>query len=278
VGGAVPSAADRQHAIVAATVARLVRAPMIDLHSHLLPGVDDGPETLEEALDILRSAAADGVKVIAATPHVRDDFPTTPEMIERGLDDVRRAVERERIPIRVVGGAELALDRLPLLSSGELARFALDGGRYLLVEAPYVGWPLDLAHRLFELQVRGFTPVIAHPERNTEIQLMPELLRSHVERGSLVQVTAASLDGRLGKRTAEAGRKLVATGLAHLIASDAHAAQIRKTGLSHAAAAVKDQRLAWWLVHDVPEAILRGSELPPRPVPVTRRRFAWPRG
>jgi protein-tyrosine phosphatase len=251
---------------------------MIDLHAHILPGVDDGPANLEEALAVLRASAEDGVEVIAATPHVRDDYPTTPEVLERGLAEVRRAVEREGIPIRVVGGGELALDRLPRLTRDELARFALGGGRHLLVEAPYAGWPLDLAERLFQLQLQGFVPVLAHPERNLEVQSSPELLRQHVERGALVQVTSASLDGRLGRRAAAAARTLLARGLAHVLASDAHGAEIRAVGLSRAAAAVKDEQLARWLVHDVPTAILDGTEPPERPAPTRRRRFAWPRG
>ena len=251
---------------------------MIDLHAHILPGLDDGPATLGEALAVLRAAAADGVQVIAATPHVRDDYPTTPAQLEHGLAAVRRAAEEEGIPIRVVGGGEIALDRLPRLSRDELARFALDEGRYVLVEAPYAGWPLDLAQRLFDLELHGFVPVLAHPERNVEVQAAPELLREHVGRGALVQVTSASLDGRLGRRAAAAARTLLARELVHLLASDAHGAELRAFGLSRAVVAVKDERLARWLVHDVPAAILDGRAPPERPPPARRRRFAWPRG
>ncbi|HSL65455.1 MAG TPA: CpsB/CapC family capsule biosynthesis tyrosine phosphatase, partial [Gaiellaceae bacterium] len=227
-----------------------------------------------DALEILRGAAVDGVEVVAATPHVRDDYPTTPAVLERGLADVRQAVADAGLPIRVVAGGEIALDRLPRLSQDDLARFALGGGRHVLLEAPYVGWPLDLAERLFQLQLHGFVPVLAHPERNLEVQGEPELLRAHVERGLLVQVTAASLDGRLGRRSAATARVLLARGLAHLLASDAHGAEIREVGLSRAAAAVGDEPLARWLVRDVPAAILEGTEPPERPAPA-RRRLAW---
>lgn len=251
---------------------------MIDLHAHILPGVDDGPATMEEALAGLRAAADDGTTIIAATPHVRDDYPTTPEAMERRLSELHRVRERERIPIRVVGGGEIALDRLDRLTDDDLRRFTLGGGgRYVLLETPYVGWPLDLAERLFHLQLRGFTPVIAHPERNADIQSTPERLRPLVERGCLVQVTAASLDGRLGRASADAARSLVAGGLAHLIASDAHPPHVRRAGLSDAAAALRDDRLARWLVHDVPLAIIGGADPPPRPVSARRRRFALSR-
>jgi protein-tyrosine phosphatase len=243
---------------------------VIDLHAHILPGLDDGPATLQEALGVLRAAAGDGIRVIAATPHVRDDYPTTPDAMERGLAELRLAVERERIPIRVVGGGEIALDRLHHLADDDLRRFTLGGGgRYVLVETPYAGWPLDLAQRLFTLQLSGFTPVIAHPERNADVQSRLELLRPLVERGALVQVTAASLDGRFGKSAGDAARGLVAAELAHLIASDAHPGRV---GLPYAASALGDDRLERWLLHDVPLAIIEGTSTPRRPTPARRRR------
>jgi protein-tyrosine phosphatase len=238
---------------------------MIDLHAHILPGIDDGPATMAEALDVLRTAALDGVNVIAATPHVRDDYPTTPETMERAVAAVRRAVDQEGILIQVVTGGEIALDQLPGLTDEELRRFTLGkNGRYVLVEAPYVGWPLDIGERLFDVQLRGFTPVIGHAERNDEIQSRPERLRPLVEHGILVQVTAASLDGRLGRPSGDAARTLVATGLAHLVASDAHAPDLRRAGLSDARSALRNDRLGRWLVHQVPLAIIKGRD-PPRP-------------
>jgi protein-tyrosine phosphatase len=249
---------------------------MIDLHAHILPGVDDGPATLREALAILEAAADDGVRTIAATPHVRDDYPTTPEAMERGVAGLARAVERASIPIQIVRGGEIAHDRLGTLTVEELRRFTLGGsGRYVLIETPYVGWPLDLATRLFELQVGGLSPVLAHPERNFDVQSRPGLLRPLVARGVLVQVTAASVDGRLGKRSASTARTLLQTGCAHLIASDAHTPQVRRVGLSDAASSLGDGLLARWLVHDVPLAIIAGRSPPERPPsPVRRRRFA----
>ncbi len=142
----------------------------------------------------------------------------------------------------------------------------------MLLEAPYGGWPLDFPQRLFELHLRGFTPVLGHPERNADVQSAPELLRPLVERGALVQITAASLDGRLGKPSAEAARTLVAGGLAHLVASDAHDAHVRRVGLSDAASTLENERLARWLLHDVPLAILGGSRLAPRPSSAKRQR------
>lgn len=239
---------------------------MIDLHSHVLPGVDDGAPDMEGSLAIARSAAEDGVTVLAATPHVRDDFPTAADTMERLLAEVRAAVAGAGIPIEIVGGGELSLEKAGALPVDELRRFGLGGNpRYLLVETPYRGWPLDLQQRLFELRTNMITPVLAHPERNSDVQAHPELLVPLVAAGTLVQVTAASLDGRLGRHARATGLHLVQAGLAHLLASDAHAASVRQIGMSAAAAAVGDARLAEWLTVGVPGAILHGDPLPPRP-------------
>ena len=140
---------------------------MIDLHSHVLPGLDDGAADLDEAVAICRAAAAAGIEVLAATPHVRDDYPTTPDQMEDALAALRDAAGDI---VRLVPGGELDLAELDR-PRDELRRFALAGTRrYLLVETPYVGWPLDLADKLFRLRRAGITPVLAHPERNREVQ------------------------------------------------------------------------------------------------------------
>lgn len=239
---------------------------MIDLHSHVLPGIDDGAEDIEGSLEIARAAVADGITVLAATPHVRDDYPTDAATMERLLLEVQAAVAAAGLPLRVVGGGELSLDMAALLPFDEIRRFGLGGNpRYALVETPYAGWPLDVANRLYELRSNDITPVLAHPERNADVQAHPDRLEPLVEAGALVQVTAASLDGRLGRRARATGLLLVERGLAHLVASDAHAGSVRQIGMTAARAAIGDPVLADWLTVEVPGAILRGEALPPRP-------------
>lgn len=248
---------------------------MIDLHSHVLPGIDDGAETLAEAIAICRAAAADGITMLAATPHVRNDFPTTAEMMERALEELQQATKGI---IEVLPGAEFDLQELDR-PRAELARFGLGGNpAYLLVEVPYVGWPLDLAERLFRLQLIGITPVLAHPERNPEVQSRPELLSDLVGGGALVQLTAAAVDGRLGTRAQRCTRALIDRGLAHLVASDAHSSRVRAIGMAGAAQSVGDVELARWLTVDVPAAIVSDGEIPPRPISATRRRLFRRRG
>lgn len=246
---------------------------VIDLHSHILPGVDDGARTLDDSLGMAEAAVADGVRVIAATPHVRDDHPTEAATMERLVAELRGALAEAGIPLDVRPGGEIDLDRLDRLGAAELARFGLGGNpAYVLLEFPYYGWPLGLEARVLDLRAHGVTPVIAHPERSAEVQAGPERLRPIVLAGALVQVTAASLDGRIGRRVRDTGFELVEAGLAHLIASDAHTPDVRGIGMSEAAIAVGDEALARWLTLDVPAAIVDGGPFPARPARQPRRR------
>ena len=240
---------------------------MIDLHTHILWGLDDGAGSVEESLGMARAAIADGIEIVAATPHVRDDYPTTPPEMEVRVAELRAVLDDAGLPLDVRCGGELALDRLLRLEGDELRRFGLAGNPgFLLLEFPYSGWPLGLADQVFMLSRGGTTPVLAHPERNPEVQQDPEKLRPLVDAGALVQVTAASVEGRLGKKAKAAGMALVQLGLAHMLASDAHSPEVRAIGLSGAARAVGGGALAEWLTQGVPSAIVSRSALPARPV------------
>jgi protein-tyrosine phosphatase len=238
---------------------------MIDLHSHILPGVDDGARTVEDSVEIARAAVRDGIVTMTATPHVRDDWPTPAEVMEERVAELRAALERARVPLDVRPGGEIALDWVTRLTTEELRRFGLGGTRHILVETPYYGWRRDLPGVLFSLLDEGFTPVLAHPERNADVAAHPERLTELVEAGVLVQVTAASIDGRVGRRALECGRYLIRAGLAHLLASDAHHASVREVGMADAADRVGDPALSRWLTSDVPSAILADKAIPPRP-------------
>ncbi len=245
---------------------------MIDLHSHVLPGLDDGAADVEEALAICRAAAADGIEVLAATPHVRaHDYPTTAEQMEEAYATLSAAADGI---LRLVPGGELDLEELRRPVE-ELRRFALAGNpRYLLVETPYLGWPLDIGDRFFELRASGITPVLAHPERNADVQQQPQLLEPLVATGTLVQVTAGSVDGRLGRRAQACAEALLTRELVHLVASDGHAPSVRAIGMRAAADAIGDAELAHWLTVDLPRAIVDDTRLPPRPeVSRKKKRF-----
>jgi protein-tyrosine phosphatase len=233
---------------------------LIDLHAHILPGYDDGVRSIEEARDLARAAAAEGVTAIAATPHVRDDYPTTVERMLRGVALLREDFAREGIPVEVLTGGELDLDRMWRLGPDELPQFTLAGtGRWLLVEMPYRGWPLLFERQLDALRRLGMDALLAHPERNAEVQADPGRLAPFVAAGLRVQVTAASVDGRLGSTPLDCARALLERGLVHVVASDAHAPAVRETGLAAAVEALGDAELARRLTVDNPRAIVAGS-------------------
>ena len=181
---------------------------MIDLHTHVLAGVDDGAATIAESLEMLADCVRSGVQAVAATPHVRDDYPTTAAVMEHEVATLRRKAEAESIRVEILTGGEISLDRLSTTPTAELRRFGLGGSsRYLLVEFPYYGWPLNFAEQLAALRSNGFQAVLAHPERNDQVQAAPARLEPLVDKGALVQLTAASVAGMLGRRThATAGR------------------------------------------------------------------------
>jgi protein-tyrosine phosphatase len=202
------------------------------------------------------------VTAIAATPHVRDDYPTTVEAMLEGVALLRDDFAREQIPVEVLTGGELDLERIWELDPDDLPRFTLAGsGRWLLVEMPYTGWPLLFEQKLDALRRLGLEALLAHPERNPEVQANPGLLAPLVESGLRVQLTAASVDGRLGQAPLECAQQLIERGLAHVLASDAHAPAIRETGMSAAVDAIGDARVSRLLTVENPQAIVDGREL-----------------
>lgn len=245
---------------------------MIDLHTHILYGVDDGPATLEGSLALARAFVEAGVDTVAATPHVREDFPTAVDTMQARVAELRAALAAAGIPLEVRSGGEIAIERLGSLQTDERRRFGLGGDTgYLLLEFPYYGWPLELATRVGELRSLGLRPILAHPERNPDVQSSPERLLPIVRAGALVQVTASSVDGRLGRRAKRAVSALLELGLVHVLASDAHAPDSRRLSMVPALAGLHDDRLAGWLTEEVPEAILAGETLAERPPRRVRR-------
>jgi protein-tyrosine phosphatase len=247
---------------------------VIDLHSHILPGLDDGSRTVEDARALAQRAAEDGVTAIAATPHVRSDYPTQPDEMERGVIRLREDFVAQGIQVEVLHGGEIDLESLGSLDDDDLHRFSLArSGRYLLLEFPYSGWPAGLEETVHGLGLRGLTAVLAHPERNRAVQADPGRLTEAVRLGALVQLTAASLDGRIGRSSQKAAERLLGSGLAHVLASDAHTPDVREAGLAAAAEAVGDDRLAVFLTAEAPTAIVAGEAVPDPPRKARRRRY-----
>ncbi|MCP9487167.1 MAG: hypothetical protein MSC30_15060 [Gaiellaceae bacterium MAG52_C11] len=251
---------------------------MIDLHVHLLPDLDDGPSSIADSLETARLLAGAGVHTVAATPHVRVDYPSEPTAIDRGVAALRTAIAEAAIPLDVLGGAELSFEQLRR-PTAELRRFGLAGNpSLLLVETPYLGWPLALERTIFDLRLAGFTVVLAHPERNPDVQGDPVLVERLVRSGTLVQVTTSSLAGVLGNRARETALELLERDLVHLVGSDTHGPDGRALGAEPVRRAVGDRALVRWLTEDSPAAIVAGRRVPLRPDPIRRRRFRRPRG
>jgi protein-tyrosine phosphatase len=239
---------------------------VIDLHTHVLPGLDDGTRSLAEARALALDSAKQGVSVLAATPHVRDDYPTTPQMMEDAVAELRDDFAANGIPVEVLHGAEVALDLLWAIPPEDLPRLTIaQTGRYLLLEVPYRGWPLAFESAVRRLVELGVTPLLAHPERNPEVQDRPDRVRAVVEAGALVQVTAASVEGARDRAAQAAALRLLELGLVHVLASDAHGPHIARQGMADAVTALGDPELARYLTVEVPGAIVTGEPVPQRP-------------
>lgn len=244
---------------------------MIDLHSHVLPALDDGCRTIEESVELARSLVAGGVRVLAATPHVREDFPTKPKEMLAGVTLVQIALDDAGVDLAVVSGGELGFDYVDRLDPDTVRAFTIGGGgQFVILEFPDDDLPGRLADRVAYLQGLGLDVILAHPERNPVVQAAPQRLAGLVDAGALIQVTAGSLTGAFGSAAAMTARSLLDSGLVQLVAGDSHRPGGRPA-VADAMASVP-RRLVTWLTHDAPAAILEGSR-PPAPPATGRRRF-----
>jgi protein-tyrosine phosphatase len=200
--------------------------PFVDLHFHLLPGVDDGPADMAASLELARVAVADGTGTVAATPHVRTDLGVTDAVeIHARVLELRSALASEGIPLEVRCGGELGHEMVGRMRQSELELLAQgpSGGRWLLVETPFHGIGEDFHAATAELRDRGFGVLVAHPERSADASLDGAAgLRRELEAGSLGQVNAQSLTGDHGEDACSAAWELIAEGLISVVASDAH--------------------------------------------------------
>lgn len=254
---------------------------MIDLHCHVLPGIDDGPETIEGSVALARDAAAAGIRTVVATPHVSWRYPNEPDTIARLVDEVNARLLEEGVELEVRPGGEIAMTHLAEIEPATLARFGLGGGPWLLVEPPFTAVATGLDAIVWDLLRRGHRVLLAHPERCQGLRRDPRMLESLVSSGVLTSITADSLTGRFGSEVRRFSLQLARDGMIHNVASDAHDHVQRPPGIADALEQAGLSPLADWLTCEVPAAILSGQEIPPRPAGavsagVPRRRF-WQR-
>lgn len=213
-----------------------VSRELVDLHCHVLPGVDDGAVDLDEALAMCRRAAEGGCRTLVATPHLRHgQWPNDDRgELERRFEELRRRLDGT---LEIHLGGEIAvssasLDEILDLPGGKL--FTLAGSRYVLLELDWLGLGPDVFELVHELKVRNLEPVIAHPERLPWLAANPALLEELVLRGAYLQLTAMSVTGELGAKLGKLCEELVEAGLVHFVASDAHDLEFRPPGLRRA--------------------------------------------
>jgi protein-tyrosine phosphatase len=236
---------------------------VIDLHCHLLPGIDDGAVDLPDSIAMARQGEADGIELICATPHIRHDHDVRIGELVGRVEDLNAELLRSGVGVSAVTGGEVAETTLPSLSDEELRTVSLGGGRRWLLLEPAPG-PLGealLAH-VEALEERGFRCVIAHPERHPG-ELFIERLEGLCERGALIQLTAEAL---VHGEAAEGMLDLASRGLAHLLGSDSHSSRYgRPVRLSEGLARLREvERVGAhvdWIARAAPEAIVRGEDV-----------------
>lgn len=250
---------------------------MIDLHTHVLPAIDDGPPDVAGSLDFARAAVAAGTTEMAATPHVSWDMPTRSSAVAAGVAALQPELDAAGIALRLHTGGELAVTRAAELDDDELAALRLGGGEWLLAECPLSVAATGFDQLLHHLQARGHRILLGHPERSPALHRSPDTLRRLVDAGMLCQITAGSLVGAFGSTVQRFTYEMVSEGLVHNVSSDAHSARRRPPGMA-AALEQADAELpglldqADWLCVDVPRAILGGGAVPPAPGPPPQKR------
>lgn len=202
---------------------------MIDIHCHILPGIDDGPLTLQTSLAMATIAAADGIHSVIATPHT-DGIRVSHESVTRAVARLNRELVLNEISLRIYPGYEIPYHLVSELGTGH----TLAGSEYVLVEFPHDHLPRGALNTFYHLSAAGLKPVIAHPERNHDVILEPGIMLDLAGNGVLVQLTAASITGELGPDIQRCARYFIEQDMVHFIATDSHSPAFREPVLSKA--------------------------------------------
>lgn len=237
---------------------------MIDIHNHILIGVDDGPQTEEEAVILLKQAIDNGITDIIATPHhYNGDFVNLGSKILEKMDELNLVISQHQLDINVYPGQEIRVNGnfVEELKAG--VGIPLNQKQYVLIEFSFNEIPSYVGPMFYDIQMNGYTPIIAHPERYKAIIKNPDRLHDFIEKGAIAQVTAGSVAGELGDNLKETSLKMIEAHLVHLIASDAHHAGFRPFMLQEAYDVV-EKELGSIYVEDLKynaEAVLHGKEV-----------------
>ena len=228
---------------------------MIDIHCHILPGIDDGAHDLNASLAMADMAVADGIQVVIATPHVDGSGRLSMAMINTAVDQLNSVLQQRGVALVVLPGAELQFHAAKQL----VDQYCLASGSFFLLEFPHSHLPADALDLIYAFIQKGLTPIIAHPERNRELSMEPGKLSLLIEAGAKAQITAGSLTGELGSNAQACARFLLKNNLVHFMATDSHSPNFRTPILSKAVKTAKKylgRKGALALVRDNPLAIL----------------------
>jgi len=242
---------------------------VIDLHHHLIHGVDDGPADLETSLAMAREAAHEGVRHIVCTPHANHLYPYPLPLIEERLEELR---ERLNGIVELSPGCDfhLSIDNIEAALAHPL-RYSINDHGYLLCEFPELLIPPNAEMVLYRLQSAGYTPIITHPERCTALHQAPDRLADWIRKGCLIQITASALYGRFGPRAEAFSNELLKRHWVHFVASDAHHPVWRPPHLKHAyeyVAQKMGEEYAKLLFERNPQAAVTGQRLPIQPASI----------
>ena len=238
---------------------------LVDIHIHILPGLDDGPRVMDESLRMCELCVEESVAAIVATPHMCDArYAVCAADVRNGVMELSHACRERGIDVEILPGGDVRLqpELLQHLESGQVLTLA-DTGRYLLLELPTEVVP-PIEGLVFELAVRGITVILSHPERNLEFCRDPDRLGELVEGGCLAQVTGDSLLGRFGRTPRRTAEKFINAGLVHVVASDAHSPTDRRPGLGKVFGKLRKsvgEDVARRLLCDNPQRIVHGESL-----------------
>ncbi|MBU8586950.1 tyrosine protein phosphatase [Priestia megaterium] len=251
---------------------------MIDLHCHILPGIDDGAKTLQDSVDMAREAVSQGIHTIVATPHHQNGkYKNEKEYILQQTSNLNKCLNQENIPLTILPGQETRI-------YGGILEDYLEGkiltlnqtNKYLFVELPSGQVPQFTERLFYDIQTKGLTPIIVHPERNSRLIEEPDILYELVNKGALTQVTASSLTGQFGKKIKRFSFDLIEANLAHVIASDAHNISGRSFHMQQASNLISSQygKDMLYTFQENAEAIVNGySCLKGTPEKVKKKKF-----
>ena len=237
----------------------------VDIHCHCLPRLDDGPATVEAAVNLCRSLTWDGVSEVIATAHQlgRYEGRNDPNVIRQAVARLNDELDRQAVPLKVFPGADVRVDeRLPRMLEDDRVLTLADGGRYVLLEMPHDVF-IDISHLLEALASRNLIPIISHPERHPLIARRPELIRPWLDKDILLQITAASLAGDFGPPAQKAGWHFLTSGARTVIATDAHDLTERPPRMQTAYGLIREKlgaAAANRMCCDDPARILAGSD------------------